>query len=58
MNYIGLDVHRKAISYCVKEAAGCVHQEGQGGLMMRHAAQMKNRISRLQKARDECLALF
>jgi hypothetical protein len=28
MYYIGLDDHKKTISYCVKDAAGCVHQEG------------------------------
>jgi transposase len=28
MNYIGLDVHKKTISYCVKDAAGQVLQEG------------------------------
>jgi len=28
MYYIGLDVHKKTISYCVKDAAGCVLQEG------------------------------
>jgi hypothetical protein len=28
MYYIGLDVHKKTISYCVKDAAGCVHREG------------------------------
>ena len=31
MYYIGLDVHKKAISYCVKDAAGCVHGEGKIG---------------------------
>jgi transposase len=31
MYYIGLDVHKKTISYCVKDAAGCVHQEGKIG---------------------------
>jgi hypothetical protein len=31
MYYIGLDVHRKTISYCVKAAAGHVHQEGKVG---------------------------
>jgi transposase len=31
MYYIGLDVHKKTISYCVKDAAGCVHQEGRIG---------------------------
>jgi transposase len=28
MYYIGLDVHKRTISYCVKNAAGHVHQEG------------------------------
>ena len=28
MYYIGLDVHKKTISYCVKDAAGCVLSEG------------------------------
>ena len=28
MYFIGLDVHKKTISYCVKHAAGRVHQEG------------------------------
>ena len=28
MYYIGLDVHKKTISYCVKDAAGCVRGEG------------------------------
>ena len=31
MYYIGLDVHKKTISYCVKEAAGHVHREGKIG---------------------------
>jgi transposase len=31
MYYIGLDVHKKTISYCVKDAAGCVQQEGKIG---------------------------
>ena len=31
MYYIGLDVHKKTISYCVKDAAGKVHQEGKIG---------------------------
>jgi transposase len=31
MYYIGLDVHKKTISYCVKDAAGCVHREGKIG---------------------------
>jgi len=28
MYYIGLDVHKKTISYCVKEVAGQVHRAG------------------------------
>ena len=28
MYYIGLDVHKKTISYCVKDGSGRVHAEG------------------------------
>jgi hypothetical protein len=31
MYYIGLDVHKKTISYCVKDVSGQVHQEGKIG---------------------------
>src|SRR6202048_1836660 len=31
MNYIGLDVHKKTVTYVVKDAAGQVHQEGKIG---------------------------
>ena len=31
MYNIGLDVHKKTISYCVKDAAGHVHREGKIG---------------------------
>jgi transposase len=31
MYYIGLDVHKKTISYCVKDAAGKIHSEGRIG---------------------------
>jgi hypothetical protein len=31
MYYIGLEVHKKMISFCVKDAAGCVQQEGKIG---------------------------
>src|SRR5438046_9551153 len=31
MYSIGLDVHKKTISYCVKDAAGQVHREGKIG---------------------------
>jgi hypothetical protein len=28
MYYIGLDVHKKTISYCVKDTGGQIHREG------------------------------
>ncbi len=28
MYYIGLDVHKKTISYCVKDGSGQIHAEG------------------------------
>ena len=31
MYCIGLDVHKKTISYCVKDVAGHVHREGKIG---------------------------
>jgi transposase len=31
MYYIGLDVHKKTISYCVKDASGRICQEGKVG---------------------------
>jgi len=31
MYYIGLDVHKKTISYCVNDPSGQVHQEGRPG---------------------------
>ena len=31
MHFIGLDIHKKTISYCVKDAAGHVHREGKIG---------------------------
>ena len=34
MYFIGLDVHKKTISYCVKDAAGRVHQEGKIGSLI------------------------
>jgi len=35
MYYIGLDVHKKTISYCVKDASGKIHQEGKIGATRR-----------------------
>jgi hypothetical protein len=31
MYYIGLDVHKKTISYCMKDAAGKIQSEGKIG---------------------------
>jgi hypothetical protein len=31
MYFIGLDVHKKTIGYCVKDASGHVHQEDKVG---------------------------
>jgi transposase len=31
MYYIGMDVHKKTISYGVKDASGQVHREGTSG---------------------------
>ena len=28
MYYIGLDVHKRTISYCVKDGSGAIHGEG------------------------------
>ena len=28
MYYIGLDVHKRTISYCVKDSSGTIHAEG------------------------------
>ena len=28
MYYIGLDVHKKTISYCIKNVSGQIHREG------------------------------
>jgi len=33
MYYIGLDIHKRTISYCVKDAAGQVRQQGKMGTM-------------------------
>src|SRR5438309_4132697 len=35
MYYIGLDVHKKTISYCVKDVSGQVHREGKVGATRR-----------------------
>ncbi|MFZ0797828.1 MAG: hypothetical protein WCA13_09400 [Terriglobales bacterium] len=28
MYYIGLDIHKKSISFCVKDASGQIYQQG------------------------------
>ena len=35
MYYIGLDIHKKTISYCVKDVSGRIHQEGKIGATRR-----------------------
>ena len=35
MYYVGLDVHKKTISYCVKDSSGQVHLEGKIGATRR-----------------------
>jgi transposase len=35
MNYIGLDVHKKTIRYCVKDVSGRIQQEGKVGATRR-----------------------
>ena len=35
MYYIGLDIHKKTISYCVKDTSGRIHQEGKIGATRR-----------------------
>jgi transposase len=47
MYYIGLDVHEKTISYCVKDAAGKIHQEGKIGSTRHSAATQFNGSQRL-----------
>jgi hypothetical protein len=35
MYYVGLDIHKKTISYCVKDANGRIHQERKIGATRR-----------------------
>jgi hypothetical protein len=35
MYFIGLDIHKKTISYCVKDVSGRIHQEGKIGATRR-----------------------
>ncbi len=50
MYYIGLDVHKKTISYCVKEAAGHVHREGKIGSTRRELDVWIQTLPQLAKA--------
>src|SRR5246127_2833755 len=47
MNYIGLDVHKKTISYCVKDVSGRRRTLRYRHLLVRQMVQMKNRVSGL-----------
>src|SRR3984893_15592671 len=49
MYYIGLDVHKKTISYCAKDASGQVHQEGKVGATRR---ELDNWLEPLPQPRD------
>jgi hypothetical protein len=42
MNYIGLDVHKKTISYCVKDVSGRIQQEGKVGATRRELEAVMN----------------
>ena len=35
MYYVGLDIHKKTISYCIKDASGPIHSEGKVGATAR-----------------------
>jgi hypothetical protein len=45
MYYIGLDVYRKTISYCIKDAIGQVHQEGKIGATRHETGQLDGNSS-------------
>src|ERR1700676_1437400 len=49
MYYIGLDGHKKTISYCAKDASGQVHQEGKVGATRR---ELDSWIKTLPQPRD------
>ena len=49
MYYIGLDVHKKTISYCVKDGSGQVHREGK-------IAAMRGELDRWPMAKKLILA--
>jgi hypothetical protein len=39
MYYVGLDIHKKTISYCVKDASGQIHRKAKTD---RHAGDRKS----------------
>jgi hypothetical protein len=41
MYYIGLDVHKKTITYCVTDVSGQVHREGKIGATRRELGWIK-----------------
>ena len=58
MNYIGLDVHKKTISYCVKDVSGRIQQEGKvGSLALYRRARVHSSHPRLEPLLITCLAL-
>ena len=52
MYYIGLDVHKKTISYCVKDASGQVHRHPTR-MSYRRQVVHDARRSRLSRSRSE-----
>jgi len=53
MYYIGLDVHKRTISYCVKDAAGHVHQEGPHAEKIKVAHPLMLRAIALAKKKND-----
>jgi hypothetical protein len=49
MYYIGLDVHKRTISYCVKNVSGAHYRIAI--LLARQMVQMKNRLTQCQRGR-------
>jgi hypothetical protein len=56
MYYIGLDVHKKTISFCVKDAAGHVHQEGKIGATRAGTTSREAQVRRPMTRSDEMRA--
>jgi len=51
MYYIGLDVHRRTISYCLKDGSGTIHAEGSGTSIAKRAGASEMQDCALTAAR-------